>query len=59
MLSKKQILEEIEKFKVDEIPENLILEEELKFYLKGCQKKKLKKIKKNLKKLQKKELKLD
>ena len=31
MLSKKQILEAIEKFKVDEIPENLI-EEEVKFY---------------------------
>ena len=27
MLSKKQILDEIEKFKVDEIPENLIIEE--------------------------------
>ena len=34
-LSKNQILKEIEKIKVDEIPENLI-EEELKFFLKEC-----------------------
>ena len=58
MLSKKQILDAIEKFKVDEIPENLI-EEEIKILSKKYQKKKLKKIKKVLKKLQKKELKLD
>ena len=43
-LSKNQILKEIEKIKVDEIPENLI-EEELKFFHKEWMKRKLKKIK--------------
>ena len=37
-LSKNQILKELEKFKVDEIPENLI-DEEVKFFRKVCQKK--------------------
>ena len=48
-LTKNQILKEIEKFKVNEIPENL-LAEEVKILLKECQKKMLKKVKAILKK---------
>ena len=46
-LGKKQILKELEKFKVDEIPENLI-EEEVKILAQGMKEMKLKKRKKNL-----------
>ena len=57
-LAKNQILKEIEKIKVDEIPENLI-EEEVKILSQGMDEERLKKIKLNLLKLQKLELKLD
>ena len=56
-LSKNQILKEIEKFKVSEIPENLI-EEEVKILGQGMSEEDLKKVKKILRKLLKKELKL-
>ena len=56
-LSKNQILKEIEKFKVDEIPENLI-EEEVKILSQGMSDEDAKKVEKILKMLQKKELKL-
>ena len=56
-LSKKQILKELEKFKVDEIPENLI-EEECKVLSQGLKEDEIKKRKKNLRKQPKKELKL-
>ena len=56
-LSKNQILKEIEKIKINEIPENLI-EEELKFFPKECQMKMRKKVKKNFEEIAKKELKL-
>ena len=55
-LSKNQILKEIEKFKVNEIPENLI-EEEVKILSQGMKEEDAKKSKKNLKTLRKKELK--
>ena len=57
-LSKNQILKELEKFKVDEIPENLI-EEEMKILSQGMNEEDSKKVKKILSKLQLKELKLD
>ena len=57
-LAKNQILKEIEKIKVDEIPENLI-EEEVKILSQGMSEEDAKKNKTNLKKLQKQELKLD
>jgi trigger factor len=57
-LSKNQILKELEKFKVDEIPENLI-DEEVKILSQGMSvKKMLRKVEKILKRWQKKELKL-
>ena len=56
-LSKNQILKELEKFKVDEIPENLI-DEEVKILSQGMKEEDAKKVEKILKKLQKKELKL-
>ena len=56
-LTKNQILKEIEKFKVDEIPENL-LAEEVKILSQGMSEDDAKKVEKILKKLQKKELKL-
>jgi trigger factor len=57
-LSKNQILKEIEKIKVDEIPENLI-EEEVKILSQGMDEAEAKKIKLNLLRLQKQELKQD
>ncbi len=57
-LAKNQILKEIEKINIDEIPENLI-EERLKFFPKECQKMKQKKIKLNSQKQPRQELKLD
>ena len=56
-LSKNQILKELEKFKINEIPENL-LEEEIKILSQGMKDDDEKKIEKILRKLQKKELKL-
>ena len=56
-LAKAQILKEIEKFKIDEIPENLV-EEEVKILSKGMSEEDIKKNKKTLMRLQKKELKL-
>ena len=56
-IAKNQILKEIESFKVDEIPENLI-EEEVKVLSQGMNEEDAKKIKKILRVLQKKELKL-
>jgi len=57
-LSKNQILKEIEKIKVDQVPENLI-EEEVKVISQGMSDEELRKIKKILKKKRKQELKLD
>ena len=57
-LTKNQILKEIEKFKVSEIPENL-LEDEIKILSQGMSEMMQKKVEKILKRLQKKELKLD
>ena len=56
-ISKKQILKEIEKFKLDEIPANLI-EDEIKILSQGMNDDDKNKNKKILKKLQKRELKL-
>jgi len=55
-IAKNQILKEIESFKVDEIPENLI-EEEVKILSQGMDEAEAKKNKANLQRLQKKELK--
>jgi trigger factor len=57
MLSKKQILDEIEKFKVDEIPENLI-EEEVKVLSKGMSEEEAKKSKKNFEETARKRIKV-
>ena len=56
-LSKNQILKEIEKFKVSEIPENLI-EEEVKILSQGMSEEDAKKSRKNFEEVAKKELKL-
>ena len=56
-ISKKQILKEIEKFKLDEIPANLI-EDEIKILSQGMNDDDKNKNKKILKKLRKRELKL-
>ena len=57
MLSKKQILDEIEKFKVDEIPENLI-EEEIKILSKEMSEEEVKKNKKSFEETAKKRIKV-
>ena len=57
-LAKNQILKEIEKINVDEIPENLI-EEEIKILSQGMPDDEAKKIKLNLQRQLKQELKLD
>ena len=57
-LAKNQILKEIEKINVDEIPENLI-EEEIKILSQGMPEDEAKKIKLNLQKQPRQELKLD
>ncbi|MDC0436724.1 trigger factor [Candidatus Pelagibacter sp.] len=57
MISKKQILDAIEKFKVDEIPENLI-EEELKVLSQGMSEEEAKKNKKNFEETAKKRIKV-
>jgi len=57
MLSKKQILSEIEKFKVDQIPENLI-EEEVKVLSKGMSEEDAKKNKKSFEETAKKRIKV-
>ena len=57
-LVKTQILKEIENFKVDEIPENLI-EEEVKILSQGMTEEDSKKSRKNFEEIAKKELKLD
>jgi len=57
MLSKKQILEAIEKFKVDEIPQNLV-EEEVKVLSQGMPEDELKKNKKNFEEKAKKRIKI-
>ena len=57
MLSKKQILAEIEKFKVDEIPENLI-EEEIKILSQGMSEEEAKKNKKGFEETAKKRIKV-
>jgi trigger factor len=57
-LAKNQILKEIEKINVDEIPENLI-EEEIKILSQGMPEDETKKIKLNLQKQPRQELKLD
>jgi len=57
MLSKKQILAEIEKFKVDEIPENLI-EEEIKILSQGMSEVEAKKSKKGFEETAKKRIKV-
>ena len=57
MLSKKQILDAIEKFKVDEIPENLILEE-VKVLSQGMSEEEAKKNKKNFEETAKKRIKV-
>ena len=57
MLSKKQILNAIEKFKVDEIPENLI-EEEIKVLSQGMSEDDIKKSKKNFQETAKKRIKV-
>ena len=57
MLSKKQILEEIEKFKVDEIPENLIAEE-IKILSQGMSDEEAKKNKKTFEETAKKRIKV-
>ena len=56
-LSKNQILKEIEKFKVSEIPENLI-EEEIKILGQGMSEEDLKKSKKNFEEIAKKRIKV-
>jgi len=58
MYSKNQILKQIEKFKVEEIPENLV-EQEVNILKQGMKEEEINKKKKILKKKQKKELKLD
>ena len=55
-LSKNQILKELEKFKIDEIPENLI-EEEVKILSQGMSKEDAKKSRKNFEELAKKRIK--
>ncbi len=57
MLTKKQILDAIEKFKVDEIPENLI-EEEVKILSQGMPEEEAKKNKKNFEETAKKRIKV-
>ena len=57
MISKKKILEEIEKFKVDEIPENLI-DEEVKLLSQGMSEEELKKNKKGFEETAKKRIKV-
>ena len=57
MLSKKQILKEIEKFKVDEIPENLI-DEEVKVLTQGKNQDEIKKNKKSFEETAKKRIKV-
>ena len=57
VLSKKQILDEIEKFKVDEIPDNLI-EEEIKVLSQGMPVEEVKKNKKNFEEKAKKRIKV-
>ena len=57
MLSKKQILDEIEKFKVDEIPENLI-EEEIKVLSESMSEEEAKKSKKSFEETAKKRIKV-
>ena len=57
MISKKKILEEIEKFKVDEIPENLIYEE-VKLLSQGMSEEELKKNKKGFEETAKKRIKV-
>ncbi len=57
MISKKKILEEIEKFKVDEIPENLI-DEEVKILSQGMSEEELKKNKKEFEETAKKRIKV-
>ena len=57
MLSKKQILEEIENFKVDQIPENLI-EEEVKILSQGMKEDEIKKKKKDFEETAKKRIKI-
>ena len=57
MLSKKQILDEIEKFKVDEIPENLI-KEEIKILSKEMSEEEVKKNKKSFEETAKKRIKV-
>ncbi len=56
-LSKNQILEELEKFKVDEIPENLV-EEEVKILTQGIKEDEIKKKKKEFEKTAKKRIKV-
>ena len=56
-ISKKQILDQIEKFKVDEIPENLI-EEEVKVLSQGMSEEEVKKNKKNFEETAKKRIKV-
>jgi len=56
-LAKSQILKEIEKFKVDEIPENLV-EEEVKILSQGMSEDETKKNKKNFKEIAKKRIKV-
>ena len=58
MLSKKQILDQIEKYKVSEIPQNLV-DQEVKIITEGLKEDEVKKKAKILKKKQYKELKLD
>ena len=57
ILSKNQILKELEKFKVDEIPENLI-EEEVKILSKGMNEDEIKKNKKDFEETAKKRIKI-
>ena len=57
MLSKKKILKEIENFKVEEIPENLI-EEEIKILSEGMSEEDIKKSKKNFEETAKKRIKV-
>ena len=57
MISKQKILEEIEKFKVDEIPENLI-DEEVKILSQGMSEEELKKNKKEFEETAKKRIKV-
>ena len=57
-LSKNQILKQLEKFKIEDIPENLI-EEEIKILSKGMSEKDAKESRKNFEEIAKKELKQD